>query len=128
MSEREAKNLKIGNNLEKRTFDFAVEVIKFSRHLKGTKESDIIRYQLSKAATSIGANYEEAQGAYSKSDFSYKIGICLREAKESNYWLRIIKATHIFYGDKLEYLLRESAELKNIFGSMIKKIHYRSDF
>ena len=49
-----------------------------------------IAYQLAKSGTSEGANYEESQASQSKEDFYYKIGICLREARESNYWLRII--------------------------------------
>jgi four helix bundle protein len=83
--------------------------------------------QLAKSATSVGANYEEAQGAYSKEDFSYKISICFREAKESNYWLRIMKAADISNSPDLDDLIQESNELKNIFGTMNKKIHYRND-
>ena len=114
-------------DLGDRTFNFAVRVIRFLKTLKHSRENDVIRYQLAKASTSIGANYEEAQGAYSRDDFNYKIGICFKESKESNYWLRIIKATKLSEGDELEYLLNESFELKNIFGSILKKIHYRKD-
>ncbi len=114
-------------NLEDRTFNFAVRVIQFLKSIKYSKENDVIKYQLAKAATSIGANYEESQGAYSKEDFKYKIGICFRESKESNYWLRIIKATSISNSKELDYLIQESKELKNIFGSISKKIHYRKD-
>lgn len=113
--------------LEKRTFDFAVRVIKFLRKVDCSKENDVIRYQLAKAGTSVGSNYEEAQGAYSKADFAYKIGICFRESKESNYWLRIVKATDLSCAKDLDYLIQESTELKNIFGSIAKKINYRGD-
>ena len=121
------KNNKEKRDLEKRTFDFAVEIIKFLRDIKYSKENDVIKYQLAKSATSIGANYEEAQGAYSKDDFKYKIGICFREAKESNYWTRIIKAANISSGSSLEHLVKESDELKKIFSSIMKKIHKRND-
>ncbi|MDO9575005.1 MAG: four helix bundle protein [bacterium] len=114
-------------DLEDRIFNFAVRVIKFLKTLKHSKENDVIRYQLAKAATSVGANYEEAQGAFSRDDFKYKIGICFKEAKESNYWLRIIKAAGLSEGDDLEYLINESFELKSIFGSILKKIHHRKD-
>ena len=114
-------------DLEKRTFDFSVEAINFLKEIKYSKINDVVKYQLAKAATSIGANYEESQGAYSKEDFKYKISICLREAKESNYWLRIVKATNIARGKKLEHLIQESSEFKKIFGSILKKIHYRKD-
>ena len=114
-------------DLEERTFNFAVEVIKFLRKIGYSKENDVIKYQLAKSATSIGANYEESQGAYSKDDFKYKLSICFRESKESNYWLRIVKAADIYKGKDLECLLEESCELKKIFASIMKKIHYRKD-
>ena len=85
-------------------------------------ENDVVKYQLAKASTSIGANYEEAQGACSRNDFKYKIGICFRESKESNYWLRIIKAAQIFNNKELDCLIQESSELKNIFASLLSKL------
>ena len=112
-------------DLEERTFQFAVSSIGFLKNIKYTKENEVIKYQLAKSATSVGANYEEAQGVFSKDDFKYKMSICFREAKESNYWLRLIKATEISRDHKLEELLKESYELKNIFGSIMKKIHRR---
>ena len=114
-------------DLAERTFNFAVRVIRFLKSVKYSKENDVVKYQLAKSATSVGANYEEAQGAYSKDDFSYKISICFREAKESNYWLRIMKAADISNGPDLDDLIQESNELKNIFGSMNKKVHCRND-
>lgn len=116
-------------DLKKRTFDFAVKVIKFLKDIKYSKENDVIKYQLVKSATSIGANYEECQGAYSKDDFKYKIGICLREARETNYWLRIIKAADILDDPTLilDDLIQESIELEKIFSSINKKVNYRKD-
>ena len=107
-------------DLEERTFNFAVAVIKFLKTLKYSKENDVIRYQLAKASTSIGANYEEAGGAISKDDFRFKIGICFKEAKESNYWLRIIKAAEICQSKELDFLIDESGELKRIFAQSMK--------
>ena len=115
------------NDLEERTFKFAVNVIRFLKAINYSKENDVIKTQLAKSATSIGANYEEAQGAYSKDDFKYKISICFREAKETNYWLRLFKATGIANNEKLDDLINESDELKRIFGSIMKKIHNRSN-
>lgn len=114
-------------DLVDRTFDFAVKVIRLLQKIKYSKENDVIRHQLAKASTSIGANYEESQGAYSREDFAYKMSICFREARESNYWLRIIKAVEIASGDELEYLLKESVELRKIFSSITKRMNYRGD-
>ena len=79
------------HDLGERLFRFAVDVLKMLGKLKGAKEMDVIKYQLSKYATSSGANYEESQAAVSKADFTNKIGISLKEMRESNYWLRIVK-------------------------------------
>jgi four helix bundle protein len=78
-------------DMKERLFLFAVDVLKMLSDLKGGKETEVIKYQLSKAATSAGANYEEAQAAFSRADFTNKVGISLKEIRESNYWLRIIK-------------------------------------
>ena len=108
-------------DLAKRLFDFAVRVIKFCRGLSKTKDHDVIQYQLIKAASSSGANYEEAQSASSRADFKYKIDISLREMRESNFWSRIIKA--VDGEDKeLNYLIQESFELKQILGSISSKV------
>ena len=115
------------NNLEQRTFKFSVDVLKFLKTIKYSKENDVIRVQLAKSATSIGANYEEAQGAFSKDDFKYKMSICLREARESNYWLRLIQSIKISESENVKALIKESYELKSIFHSIMKKIHFRKD-
>ena len=106
--------------LGKRIFDFAVRIIKYCRKLPKGKEYDLIKTQLVKAATSGGANYEEAQGAISKPDFFNKINISLKEIREANYWLRVLK--EISQTDnEFNYLLKESTELKNILGSINSK-------
>ena len=108
-------------DLAERLFLFAVRVIKFNRALPNEPEFNNIRFQLSKSSSSSGANYEEAQSAYSKQDFLFKIDISLREMRESNYWLRLINATLDFEGElKIEIiqLIKESAELKNILGKI----------
>jgi len=106
--------------LGQRLFDFAINVILFMRKLPHGKEYDVIKYQLTKSATSSGANYEEAQAASSKLDFKNKINISLREMRESSYWLKIIE--RIYPSDKgLDQLKKESEELKKILGSISSK-------
>lgn len=107
-------------DLGKRTFEFAVNTIKYCRELDISRGNDVISYQLVKASTSSGANYEEAQSASSRADFKHKIDISLREMRESNYWLRILEALN--YKDKqLKVLINESEELKKILGSIASK-------
>jgi four helix bundle protein len=110
------------NDLSERLFEFAVRVIEFLKTLPYTPENKIIRQQLAKSSTSSGANYEEAQGGSSKAEFTNKVRISLREMRESNYWLRIIRRT-IPEANKseLDWLINESVELRNILGSIVQK-------
>ena len=102
------------NNLLDRTFKFGVNCIIFLRTLPRDFEYNVIKLQLTKSSTSIGANYEESQAGSSKADFKNKVRISLREARESNYWLRVIKALERSENEQLESLIQESKELKNI--------------
>src|SRR5664280_1996109 len=106
--------------LNERLFRFAIDVIKMLRNLKGGSELLVIKPQLIKAATSSGANYEEAQGGFSRADFGFKVGISLKEMRESNYWLRIIKELYA-NNPEIVRLAKESFELKNILGSITTK-------
>jgi len=108
------------NELQLRLFNFAVTIIRLIRKLPVSKEYNVISYQLIKASTSSGANYEEAQGAVSKADFTNKIGISLKEMRESNYWIRLIVATTEKNDDWLK-MRQESSELMNILGSIYSK-------
>ena len=106
-----------------RTFLFGVNAIKFLRKLPDNYIDRVSKGQLARSSTSIGSNYEEAQGAVSKRDFTNKIGICFKEARESVYWLRILKELfpEELYKKDFENLITESTELKKIF-STIKKV------
>ena len=110
------------NDLAERLFEFAVRVIEFLKTLPYTPENKTIRTQLSKSACSSGANYKEAQAGSSRPDFSNKVRISLREMRESNYWLRIIKRT-VKEADteETDYLVKEYSELKSILGSIVQK-------
>ena len=107
------------NDLLNRTFLFDVAVIKFLRTLPDTSDLKIIKYQLVKAATSIGANYEEAQAGSSKADFVNKVNISLKEAREANYWLRLIEELEK-ESFELTVIINESKEIKNILGAIVK--------
>ncbi|HOY51960.1 MAG: four helix bundle protein [Prolixibacteraceae bacterium] len=116
--------------LSKRLFRFAVLVIKFLGILPEKPEFNNIRYQLSKSSTSSGANYEEAQAASSRPDFSYKVDISLKEMRESNFWLRIIDETITLPQTKheeLKYLINESSELALIPGSIVLKSKHKPE-
>ena len=128
-SREEGKNYLIywiveeNRNLSDRLLEFSIRVIKFLRKVENTIEFKAIKYQLIKAATSSGANYEEAQGAASKPDFINKIRIALKEMREANYWLLVLNGVleNKSLKPELIELIDESEELKKILGSICKK-------
>lgn len=79
------------NLIKDKTFNFALRIIQLYQYLCEEKKEFVISKQLLRCGTSIGANVEEADGAQSKKDFIAKIQISLKEAKESHYWLRLLK-------------------------------------
>lgn len=108
------------NDLLSRTFEFGVNCLIFLRKLPNDSESKLIRFQLGKSATSIGANYEESQAGSSKADFRNKVKIALREARESNFWLRVLGKLDGYDSEEFKFLLKESSELKNILTAIGK--------
>jgi four helix bundle protein len=71
-----------------RSYQFALRIIKIGQQLPESNGARIIGNQLLRAGTSVGANIEEAVGAYSKPEFTHKMSVALKEARESHYWLR----------------------------------------
>ncbi len=108
------------NGLQNRLFRFSVDVIRRVRKLPKGVEYVVISRQLIRSSTSSGANYDEAQGAVSKADFTNKIGVSLKEIRESNYWIRIIIEVLDNHEEWL-YLNNESQELMKILGSIYTK-------
>jgi len=103
--------------LEKRTKQFALRVIKFAATLPVGRIGDVIRYQLVKAGTSVGANYREANRAESRNDFIHKVAIVEKEASESQYWLEICDEANFGDPEQRIWLLQEAGELLAIFTS-----------
>ncbi len=108
----------MNRDLNGRLFSFSIKTIKYLRTLSDSAENRVIKYQLIKSATSVGANYEEVQGASSKQDFTNKVNISLKEIRESNYWLRLIKELNK-ESKELNSLISESEELKLILGKIV---------
>jgi four helix bundle protein len=107
--------------LENRTRKFAVRIINLSTTLPNTNEGRIIRNQITKSGTSIGANYREANRARSKADFKNKIAICESEASETQYWLEVIVDMEWLSWDKVKLEYDECSELLGIFTSIGNK-------
>lgn len=106
-------NAEFRDLLEARTAKFAVKVFKFLRELPYDVAVKVIAYQLGKCASSIGANYHEANKSESREDFIHKVSIALKEANESVYWFKVIVDLFDSPAESLE-LSHEAIELRNI--------------
>ncbi|MBU1017883.1 four helix bundle protein [Patescibacteria group bacterium] len=105
-------------DLEDRTEHFAISLIHFIKNIKTTIYNENIIRQLLKSSTSIGANYREANGAEPKRDFKHKIAICKKEAKETQYWLRLLFGTNPDTKEAGGVILKEAHELILIFAKI----------
>jgi four helix bundle protein len=107
-------------DLEKRTRKFAVQIIRLSITLPSSPEGMVVRNQITKSGTSIGANYREANRSRSRADFKNKIKICESEASETQYWLEVIIETGWLTWEKIKPEYEECSELLAIFTSIGK--------
>ena len=110
-------------DIQKRTFDFGIRIIKMVERLPRTLAAIEIGRQVLRSGTSVGANVQEADAAESKKDFVHKIGIARKEEQETRYWLSIVQ-TAIFPNDtEVAGLQKESDELARILFTIIKSAH-----
>lgn len=116
------KNKEFGKQLENRTMKFAISVIKLSALLPDSIEGKVLRNQLTKSGTSIGANYREANRARSKPDFYNKIRICESETNETIFWIEIIQEMNWINIQKMEKIISEVTELLALFTSISYKL------
>ncbi|OGM22506.1 hypothetical protein A2863_02950 [Candidatus Woesebacteria bacterium RIFCSPHIGHO2_01_FULL_38_9b] len=115
-------NKKNFEDIHKRIYRFVIRVLIFLKKLPDTSENKVIRYQLAKSATSMGANDQEADGTTSVKDFINKYTIVRKESEETNYWLNVIKDTNPDITKEIDEFIDESLELIKI----VSKIIYNS--
>jgi len=109
-------------DLEERTLQFAHDVRSFIRKLSKTISNLDDVHQLVRSSGSVGANYIEANEAFSKKDFIHRIKICRKEVKESRYWSKLVFINNSEDSEReRSELIQESTELMNIFGAIIHK-------
>ena len=110
----------VEKKIDERTFDFALMVVDVYKFLLGKKEF-VLSKQLLRAGTSIGANVSEAQAAQSRNDFISKMSIASKEARETLYWIRLLKRSGYLDGySKLEVLESEILSIVKIITSIVK--------
>ena len=108
-------------DLEERTAQFGEAVVRFGKKIPRGPGNDRLLNQLVGAGTSVGANYAEASETVSRKDFKYAISRCVKEAKETRFFLRMIAAAEPQLADEARTLYREARELHLIFASMYRK-------
>ncbi|MCK4255663.1 four helix bundle protein [candidate division WOR-3 bacterium] len=108
-----------GEDIEGPLLDFAIRIIKLVNSLPKTVVGKHVGGQLTRAGTSAGSNYGEACGAESKADFVHKLGVVLKELKESRFWLNLIHRTELIKPQWVKPLLQECEELCAIIAKSI---------
>ena len=107
------------NIVKDKSYSFALRVITLARWLKTEKEYEMAG-QILRSGTAIGANVEEAQAGVSRADFTAKMSIASKEARETNYWLRLLRDAKIVPPSRITLLENESLELIRILTAIVK--------
>jgi four helix bundle protein len=118
----ESQDLKI------RAYKYSIRIIKFLEDFPNKKTYWILRDQLLKAATSIGANIVEAKSSSSKKEFIHFYEIALKSANETKYWLGLLRDATEIDKEKIEPLLKETQELSNIIASSLITMKKKNQF
>ena len=110
-----------------KSFQFAVRIVNLCRYLQQDKREFVLSKQLLRSGTSIGANVTEAKQAQSRADFVSKNAIALKEAAETNYWLRLLHATDYLSDAEYRSIRRDCTELEKILTSIIQTTKEKSE-
>lgn len=105
--------------LDERTYKFALRILKLVDALPRTNKGEILGRQVLRSGTSIGANIEEAHAGSSKRDFANKMSIALKEARETHFWLRLIRDDGLIPANQISALAQEALEIKLILGKTV---------
>ena len=108
------------NNIQNKSFHFAIRFVKLSKILKAERKEYTLSNQLLRAGTSIGANVSEAQQDQSRPDFLSKMNIALKEAVETEYWLRLLEATDYLTTAEFASIHADCEELVKILVTAVK--------
>jgi four helix bundle protein len=112
--------MKSENVVRQKAYDFALRIVKLHRFLCSEKKEYALSKQIVRSGTSIGANIEEAIGGQSKRDFVSKMSIAYKEARETHYWLRLLRDADILEKQQAESITRDCDELLRLCGSILK--------
>ena len=115
----------VAQKIEDRTYEFSLRIIRLVRALPEDYASQAVGRQVLRSGTGVGANVEEAIGASSKKDFANKMAIACKEARETYYWLRLIRDSDMLESKRIEPLIQESLELIKILSKTVSTTRRR---
>jgi len=111
--------MKTDNIIQQKSYSFAVRVVKMCQHLVTAKKERVLSKQVVRSGTSVGANVEEAIGAQSRPDFVAKVSVAYKEARETKYWLRLLRDTGYLTDTAFEAVHDEADELCRLLSSIL---------
>ena len=114
--------MKNENIVVEKTYAFAIRIVKCYKYLVDEQKEFTLAKQMLRSGTSIGANVEEAIGGQSDKDFLSKMAIAYKEARESHFWIRLLRDTEIINIKVAESLLTDNEEILKLIGSIIKTL------
>ena len=115
------------NPAAEKSYAFALRIVQLRRYLREEKSEYDISKQILRSGTSIGANVEEALGGHSRKDFKHTLSISYKEARETHYWLRLLRDSDFINEDSAESLLNDCDELLKIIGSTLITLNKDND-
>ena len=110
------------NVIKNKSYSFALKIVKLCDKLNQERQF-VLSKQLLKSGTSIGANIEEAIGGQTQKDFRAKLFIAYKEARESHYWLRLLRDSNLISKKYAQFLLNDCSELKKILGAILNTMN-----
>lgn len=114
------------NIIQKKSFEFAIRVVKLCKFLRNNGKEYVLSKQLLRSGTSIGANVEEAIGGQSRGDFVAKLSIAYKEARETGYWIKLLKETGYLSFEQYNSLFTDIDEIVRIIGKIQKTVRSNS--
>ena len=110
------------NIIQEKSFQFALRIVKLSKYLQKEKHESIMSKQLLRCGTSIGANVAESEHAQSRADFCSKLNIALKEAAETDYWLRLLYQSNYLSDAEFQSVFNDCKEIESLLASIVKTV------
>ena len=110
----------MSNIIGEKSFTFALRIVKLCNYLKKTKKESVMTRQLLRCGTSIGANVAESEHAQSRADFASKLNIALKEAAETDYWLRLLHEADYLNDKEFQSVFADCKEIERLLAAIVK--------